>query len=952
MHSIGRMIPLTIFSALLLTSFNFPTNFECPLGNNKATTNTLENVTRPTKNYSFVDCTYLQGTRNKELFAGVTAFYFLIDAVIFGELVYLLWSAWKDSVFRTDQEFISVYILRKRTETIPQLNQMIRRSQNRHVFTECDGFRRKRKLEEIYINVLIQDGRESTYNSRRKFKGRHEIYDIQLEKSTNARSLNSTAELFQATNEDESHPRTVLAVGRPGIGKTLLTEKIFNEWQQEKMIEFWHGKIAHGLNRSSLCQFNNMTICEYIHQQPNNTILVFDGLDELQVDDECLTDEKTVNSSDEFAHIYKIVKQLVNDELLPGATVLITSRPTAEHVYQNFYFDREVEILGFNKEQIKQYVEFFCYNDMQKSSKMWNIIKDSPELLSFCYIPVNSYIVCLTLNESIDFGEQGKDKRNSNVPKTITEMYKRAIKILLYKHNSKYKNKQVPKDYLTAKLPEKLQKDLKELKEIAKDGMEKDKLVFEFQSSDKRKADLSDCGVLNQLHDENQFIFSFLHLTIQEFLAALQVVDHIKNVESFLEDHIDDPKWHLVIQFVAGLLGDKKRELRPTECEDSEIVKSICRRFQDWMPKIRRIDSVDKGLLVIKCVWEMQEDHVMELISSFACEDDDEEFSLRGLDIAPAESTALFNFLSHIRNLKKLQIYKCSMTNIAIRGLGEFLRNDSHTLKGNNCKLNELSVGYNSLTAEGAKCLSDALKSNNCKLTKLDVRGNDLKAGGAKYLSDALKSDNCKLTELDIRGNALTIKGAEYLSDALKSNNCKLSKLNLRDNDIEDDGAKYLSDAMTSDQCKLIELDVRGNTLTIKGAEYLSDALKSDNCKLTELDVSGNCLTAESAKSLSDALKSNNCKLTELDISNNDLTADGAQYLSGALKSDNCKLTVLYVSRNSLKAKGAKYLSDALKLYSCKLIELYISHNGLTAEGALYLGDALRSDNCKLAQLM
>ena len=320
---------------------------------------------------------------------------------------------------------------------------------------------------------------------------------------------------------------------------------------------------AHGFNRSF--QFNNTTICEYISQQPSNTVLVFDGLDELQIDDECLTDEKTVNSFHEIAHIYKIIKQLVNDELfLPGAIVLITSRPTAEHVYQNFSFDREVEILGFNKEQIKKYVENFCGNDVQKTekcSKMWNIIKDSPELLSFCYIPVNSYIVCLTLNESIDHGEEGKEESNSNVPKTITEMYKRAIRILLYKHNSKYKNKQVPKDYLIAKLPEKLQKDLEELKKIAKDGMEKDKLVFEFQSSDKRRANLSDCGVFNQLHDENQFIFSFLHLTIQEFLAALQVVDDIEKVESFLEKHIDDPKWHLVIQFVAGLFGDKMREL-------------------------------------------------------------------------------------------------------------------------------------------------------------------------------------------------------------------------------------------------------------------------------------------------------------------------------------------------------------------------------------------------------
>ena len=83
-----------------------------------------------------------------------------------------------------------------------------------------------RKLEEIYINVIIQDGREGAYNSGGKFKGRHEIYDVQLKKPPNAKVLNSTAELFQAAKAGEDHPRTVLVVGRPGIGKTLMTKNI------------------------------------------------------------------------------------------------------------------------------------------------------------------------------------------------------------------------------------------------------------------------------------------------------------------------------------------------------------------------------------------------------------------------------------------------------------------------------------------------------------------------------------------------------------------------------------------------------------------------------------------------------------------------------------------------------------------------------------------------------
>ncbi|XP_028406189.1 uncharacterized protein LOC114528712 [Dendronephthya gigantea] len=335
----------------------------------------------------------------------------------------------------------------------------------------------------------------------------------------------------------------------------------------------------------------------------------------------------------------------------------------------------------------------------------------------------------------------------------MTELYKRAIRILLFKHSSKYRNEQPSKDYLTAELPQLLQEDLDRLKGIARNGMKKDQLVFEFKSSDESVAGLSDSGVFNQLEDKSHHIFSFLHLTIQEFLAALHVVDDIQNIESFLERHLNIPRWHLVIQFVAGLLGDRIKELSSPEHEDSELIESICKRFQNWMPKKRYIDySNDKGLLVIKSVWEMQEDRVMKMISSFTSEDDHETFTLSYINIAPAESTALFKFLSHIKNLKKLEINRCTVTNITIRELAEFLKKDNHDLENDNCELTELYVSNNSgLTTEGVKYLSDALKNDNCKLTKLDVSHNSgLTTEGVKYLSDALKNDNCKLTELNM----------------------------------------------------------------------------------------------------------------------------------------------------------------------------------------------------------
>ncbi|XP_028391881.1 NACHT, LRR and PYD domains-containing protein 1-like [Dendronephthya gigantea] len=480
----------------------------------------------------------------------------------------------------------------------------------------------------------------------------------------------------------------------------------------------------------------------------------------------------------------------------------------------------------------------------------------------------------------------------------MTELYKRAVRILLLKHNSKNKNKPIDKNYLTAELPKQLQEDLSKLKGIAMNGMENDQLIFD-RSSDKSMAGLSDSGVFNKLENSTgrQDIFSFLHLTIQEFLAALHVVDDLENVKGFLEEHIDKPRWHLVIQFVAGLLGDRMRELSSTENEYSEEINN---------PK-----------------WYHRPIYWL----------------LRGS--------------SHIKNLKKLEIERCTMTNIAIRELAEFLKKDNHGLARGNSELIELNVSYNDglLTAEAAEYLSDALKSDNCKLTKLDVSSNDLTADSVKYLSEALKTDSCKLTKLVISGSALTLEGAKYLSEALKSDNCKLTELDVSSNDLAADSAKCLSDALESRNCKLTKLDVSDNVFTAEGAKYLSDALKSDSSKLTKLDVSGNYFTAEGAKYLSDALKSRNCELTELDVHDNMFTDKGAEYLGNALKSHNCKLTKLDVHDNVFTYKGAKYLSEALEDDNCKLTELDVSSNGLTAEGAKYLSDALKSDNCKLTEL-
>ncbi len=361
----------------------------------------------------------------------------------------------------------------------------------------------------------------------------------------------------------------------------MLTRKLLHQFGFKKD-EFWHEKIVillrfrainnktitlrqmlgHGEGLSSTA-FE--TVYKWILSNPTKTILIFDGLDELDVDSKLLcTNQETVSDPNEKMPVFSIFKMLVDGRLLFGVTVLTTSRPTAEHVFQNLNIIRKVEILGFYGKQIKEYVFKFCQNDNDTAEMIWSQIEDSAELLSLCYIPVNSYIVCLTLKESI-----GNDV-SRDIPKTITELYKRAVKVLIYRHHPMYKLKPRAADYLITPLPEELEKDLLKLKNVATTGINQGKLIFE-RPTRHEFGTLANCGLFHKLPDKQRNLFCFLHLTLQEFLAASKVVDDMDKVGQFLATHIKDPKWHLVIQFVAGLVGDKIKEGKMTQRNRADV---------------------------------------------------------------------------------------------------------------------------------------------------------------------------------------------------------------------------------------------------------------------------------------------------------------------------------------------------------------------------------------------
>ncbi|XP_068680310.1 NLR family CARD domain-containing protein 3-like isoform X4 [Montipora foliosa] len=817
-------------------------------------------------------------------------------------------------------------------------------------------------VDEIFVNVVIREGRVS-YNFPADRWEQLKVYPMASAEQTNPLRPH---DIF-----DSCH-RNVLAVGRPGIGKTLLCTRLLRFWASDDtkiqsqcevafLLKFRHLNSEPDLNLRELLTRAETLECledelwQYIKDNPSKVLLIFDGLDEFSSTPGIARDDSRFNNTEEVRMpMGCLYKKIASGKLLQGCTLLTTVRPTAVEDVRELQFDRTVEITGFTFEQVEEFVEKFTKDDDSGKLKeiIWQHISTNINLFSLCYIPVNCFIICHCLLQLINISSDAEHK----LPVKITEIYSISVKIFFHKHSrGKYSCSKTDLGCYMYKRFDELQPEndevFKKLGKIAFNGIESGKLAFESHEV----SGLEDCGLLHRLPDmkprkltqPSRAQYCFTHLTVQEFFAAKHLTDTLPKdkLQRFVADHIRVGTWKVVMQFVAGLLEPDARQ-RTTKSEIfthllPERVGSTERSDLIWWP----CSGEDKVLAldVCKCLYEFDGEQKKVKIQSRGAEISFNAVDFSEMGVVPIDCPAVMDFVRDA-NVISLRI---DFNNVGPLGCKEM----QYSLKDVNCKLTQLKLWRNDIGSQGAAHLSDALKDVNCKLTQLDLRSNDIGDQGAAHLSDALKDLNCKLTQLELGGNEIGEPGAAHLSDALKDVNCKLTQLNLGYNEIGEPGAAHLTDALKDLNCKLTQLELGGNEIGEPGAAHLSDALKDVNCKLTQLNLGYNEIGDPGAAHLTDALKDLNCKLTQLELGGNEIGEPGAAHLSDALKDVNCKLTQLNLQHNKIGDQGAAHLSDALKDPNCKLTQLELSNNEIGDQGASHLSDALKDVNCKVTQL-
>ena len=805
-------------------------------------------------------------------------------------------------------------------------------------------------------------------------------------------------------------------IGRPGIGKTVLTEKIFRDWANEideyycdKAVFFFKCRLftieefaSNDLKTflrlgTGLSEENFENIYVEIAKEPQKVILIFDGLDEIHGEPMSFLDQSRIfpNDPNTFMSAINLFIKLALGGILKGATVLVTSRPTAVDFYSKLDFDRNVEIIGLTRDKIEEYVTRFCDNNNRSDlkPKMWNHIKSLSELFHLCYIPVNSYIVCVTLSGCLS------NPRNETgaLPTTLTELYQTAID-----HFEKHHQRNAD-----GKL-----EVLKKLQWLAFHGMENGQLVFDQKLFDEQ---MKRSGLLNSLSNPIsplQTQFSFIHLTIQEFFAARHVIETLAptEIKKFILDHIRSGKWHLVLQFIAGLLGEK---IKMFGREYRDCVFTFAESFRVTDGEIA-LDSNE--IFIMKCLRELDDKEIVKDICETTALKDVVKlyhFALRS-DYFRSSDWAAVTFVS--KQMKKLTVLELSCGDIGdclqnvrellqercIKRLTLYADNRSEiehvfsALMRSDCTLDHKHTQLTSLSLECFSRMTDTGLSNICAffqnghashLETLDLSLNEIGPFEISTLCEVLNSVNSdrspELTELCLDCNAIGDEGANVLCNTLINGLCKLSKLqvarcsltnhcipslcktlqdgrcqlivlSLDSNDVNDGGVGMLfKDALSNEHCKLTELDLTGCRLTDCCIPGLCTALQDELCKLTVLSLGFNHITDRGVGMLfKDALSNDHCKLTELDLSHCSLTDRCIPSLCTTLQDEHCKLTDLSLSENVISDAGASMLfKDALSKEHCKLTKLDLSDCSLTDRCIPSLCTALQDECCKLTVL-
>ncbi|XP_063068911.1 NACHT, LRR and PYD domains-containing protein 3-like [Engraulis encrasicolus] len=739
------------------------------------------------------------------------------------------------------------------------------------------------EMKTFYTDLYITEGGRDSVNDE------HEVR--QIEKATCGEEkfgrLIKCRDIFKTGSGQDIPIKSVLTKGVAGIGKTVSVQKFILDWADGKAnqeVHFIFPFLFRELNLMKKMKFSLVGLVQHFYPKvkaeeiltssQHRVLFIFDGLDECQLplqfnhSSECdVTEQASVNM---------LLTNLIQGNLLPSALLWITTRPAAASQIPKKCVSQVTEIRGFNDPQKEEYFGKRI-RDENLANRIIRHLKSSRSLYIMCHIPVFCWIAAIVAERT------SEDK--AEMPRTMTQMYTHFLIIQTGIKKGKYTERKETEEEIIWRLGK-----------LAFQQLEKGNLIFYEEDLREAGIDVTEAsvysGVCTQIFREEKDVyqakvFSFVHLSIQEFLAAMYVFLCFSNRDRNMSDQeptsqlsalfraetlhdlnktavdlaLQSKNGHLdlFLRFLLGLsLESNQKLLKHQLPKNNNQSQSSVQTVQYVKETIRDKSSSDRRINLFYCLNELNQHAVVEHI-------DRKEEQLSVEMLLPGEwETVTFRLEMSKEQLVGFDLQKCMRT--PDKDQTELLSPDDVLQKLVTvvtastyavliqCMLRENSCTY----------LASVLSSHSSRLTWLDLSGNDLCDSGVELLCSGLQYQHCKLETLCLERCKLTEKSCSHLASVLSSHSSHLTCLNLWGNDLCDSGVELLCSGLQHQHCKLETLWLVVCNLTVKSCSHLAFALSSHSSCLKELILYRNGLSASDVEQLSALKKDPNCSLETL----------------------------------------------------------------------------------------
>ena len=584
---------------------------------------------------------------------------------------------------------------------------------------------------------------------------------------------NKTLTLESITDYASSR-KVILIEGAPGIGKTTLSQKLCRDWANSKLLtEFslvLYVPLRVPLMRvaespSDLLQYFEKHCSsddiEYIKQSHgNNVLFILDGWDELR---------PSCRLPDSF------FPRLVRGECLPRCSILITSRPGAIYSYDlRAYANRVVEILGFTEEQVRQYIQSYFKEHDGKAQKLIDDLKAYPNVASTCYVAINLTIVCYVYLSS-----------SLQLPSTLTEVYEQFVIHAVKRHIKKETLSEPSKTNLegldsistVSDFSDSETEILQGLGRLALSGLEHGDLTF----TRKELTDVCHISESEEFHGlgllKSFFVYRkhgsernyhFLHVTVQEYLAAYAVLQMEENEQRkwlYTNLRCMGSRYEMVYRFFSGM-------------------------NQFNLPFLKTIFSVEHVIsenftAVLQCIFEGQWEDGCQKIAQ----------KLNTLVITPQNHMEPYQALVYgyvmakSRTQWRFHWRRCVCGEHELKCLSRYLLSSPVTLT-------QISLLYTSFANKEAEELFSNIIQSQVQLSELTLDGAQLDDNSLSSISKAVCSHQL-LNTISLCQNRITEKSSDSIASLLVKLPA-LQKLDLRGNNFRKESHARIHQAVLS----------------------------------------------------------------------------------------------------------------------------------------------------------